>query len=29
MMGLLMYWLARETRSLTGLPISQFLRTGS
>ena len=29
MMGLLMYWLAREARSLTGLPISQFLRTES
>jgi intracellular septation protein A len=24
-----MYWLAREARSLTGLPISQFLRTES
>jgi intracellular septation protein A len=29
MMGLLMYWLAREARSLTGLPISQFLRNGA
>lgn len=29
MMGLLMYWLAREARSLTGLPIGQFLRTES
>jgi len=29
MMGLLMFWLAREVRSLTGLPISQLLRTGA